>query len=63
MNKLKVLALCGKSASGKDTYLKEIMKLSQYPLHEIISCTTRPPRDYEADGVNYYFLTNEEFAK
>ena len=63
MNKLKVLALCGKSASGKDTYLKEIMKLSQYPLHEIVSCTTRPPRDYEVDGVNYYFLTNEEFAK
>ena len=31
-------------------------------LHETISCTTREPRPGEMDGVEYYFLTPEEFA-
>lgn len=58
---IKLLAICGKSASGKDTLLKKIME--QFPLlHEIVSCTTRPPREGEVNGVNYHFLTNEEFA-
>lgn len=61
MNKYKIIAICGKSASGKDTLL-QTMKHHNTDLHEIISCTTRPPRDYEVDGVNYFFLTLEEFA-
>ena len=60
MNKYKIIAICGKSASGKDTILQEIVR--QFPdLHEIISCTTRPPRDYEINGVNYFFLNEEDF--
>ena len=61
MNKYKVIAICGKSASGKDTLL-QAMKHNNTDLHEIVSCTTRPPRDYEIDGINYFFLTLEEFA-
>jgi guanylate kinase len=60
MNKYKVIAICGKSASGKDTLLHMIM--SNTALHEIVSCTTRPPREGEVDGVNYFFMTLEEFA-
>jgi guanylate kinase len=30
---------------------------------EIVSCTTRPIRDNEKDGVNYHYLTNDEFAE
>jgi guanylate kinase len=39
--------------------------LNKYPLkfNEIISCTTRPMREGEAHGVNYYFLTPDEFAE
>lgn len=59
MDKYKVIAICGKSASGKDTLLHEIM--INESLHEIVSCTTRPPREREVDGVNYYFFTEEEF--
>ena len=29
----------------------------------IVSCTTRPPRDYEVDGVDYHFLTPDQFAE
>lgn len=61
MSKYKIIAICGKSASGKDTLLQQI-KHNNKDLHEIISCTTRPPRDYEIDGVNYFFLSLEEFA-
>jgi len=61
-NKIKIIAICGKSAAGKDTLLKEILKLDRTDLHEIVSCTTRPPREGEVDGINYHFLTNQEFA-
>ena len=61
MNKYKIIAICGKSASGKDTLLHRIIEHNPN-LHEIISCTTRPPREGEIDGKNYFFLTLEEFA-
>lgn len=55
MNKIKVIAICGKSAAGKDTLMKEMLKLDPN-LHEIVSHTTRPPREGEVDGVNYHFV-------
>ena len=58
---IKIVALFGPSCAGKDTiakYLKDKMPNT----HEIISCTTRPKRDYEQEGVDYFFLT-EEFAE
>ena len=61
MSKYKIIALMGKAGSGKDTIMKEVLKV--YPgLHEIVSCTTRPPREGEVHGKNYFFLTEEEFA-
>lgn len=57
----KMIAICGKAGSGKDTILQKIIK--QNPnLHEIVSCTTRPKREGEINGVNYYYLTGEQFA-
>ena len=60
-NKYKVLALFGKSGAGKDTIQKWLT--TNYNMNGIISCTTRPPRDYERNGINYHFLSNEEFAQ
>lgn len=62
MSKYKVIAICGKSASGKDTLLRTIMTDYSW-LHRIINCTTRPPRENEVDGKNYHFLSLEEFAR
>lgn len=60
--KIKVVALFGKAGAGKDRLLKELLgKNSNF--HEIISCTTRPPREGEVDGVNYHFLSSEAFQK
>ena len=61
MNKIKVVALFGKSGAGKDT-LQNIMIEENNNMHKIISCTTRPPRENEVDGVDYYFMDEEEFS-
>lgn len=54
------IILCGKTASGKDTVCKELLK--QHPdLKKMVSYTTRPMRDGETDGVTYHFVSNEEF--
>ena len=62
MRKYKVIALIGKSGSGKDKIMRECLKANP-ALHEIISCTTRLPRDNEVDGVNYHFVSAETFAE
>ena len=58
----KIVALIGEAGSDKDTIMQRI--LARYPLtfNEIISCTTRPMREGEVEGVNYFYLTPEEFA-
>lgn len=62
MKKYKIVALIGKAGSGKDTLMQCILSAVQYQWHEIVSCTTRPPREREVNGVNYFFLTKDEFA-
>ena len=57
----KVVALMGKAGSGKDAILHELIR--QRPdANEMISCTTRPIREGEAHGVNYFYMTPEEFG-
>ena len=57
----KIIALMGKAGSGKDTILHELIAANPN-LHEVISCTTRPRREGEVDGVNYFYLTPEQFG-
>lgn len=60
MKKYKVIALIGEAGSGKDFLLRQAIQA--YPQYnEIISCTTRPIREGEVNGKNYYFLTDKEF--
>ena len=51
----KVIALIGEAGSGKDTIMQGILIRCPTQFHEIISCTTRPIREGEKDGVNYHF--------
>lgn len=60
MNKTIIIALFGAAGSGKDTIQKEIAKQSPFLFHEIISSTTRPPREYEQDGVDYKFISTQQ---
>lgn len=56
----KIFCLMGKSACGKDTIYKQILSDGSLPLKTLIPYTTRPIRDGETNGVEYYFLTEEE---
>jgi guanylate kinase len=60
--KYKIVALCGKAGAGKDTILNKLCEENK-SFNKIISCTTRPSRDYEKNGIDYYFLSNEQFLQ
>ena len=62
MNK-KLFVISGCSGVGKGTVLKEFMARNSDDFMLSVSCTTRKPRVGEVDGVNYFFLTHEEFEK
>lgn len=62
MNK-KLFVISGCSGVGKGTVLKEFMARNSDDFMLSVSCTTRKPRTGEVDGVNYFFLTREEFEK
>ena len=57
----KIIAIMGKSGSGKDTIVHKLVEKYPNDFNEIISCTTRPIREGEAEGVNYFYLTDQEF--
>ncbi len=60
MSSHSVFILSGPSGVGKGTVLAELrQKLPSISV--AISATTRQPRPHEVHGVNYYFLSNEEF--
>ena len=63
MDKYKIIALYGESGGGKDTLLREAIRIYGDKIHKIVGSTTRPPREGEEDGVAYHFLTNEEFTE
>jgi guanylate kinase len=57
----KLFVISGCSGVGKGTVLKEFMKRNSNDFMLSVSCTTRKPRAGEENGVNYFFLTKEEF--
>lgn len=64
----KIVTLSGKAGAGKDRMMQEVLKVlreesPEFTINEIVSCTTRPMREGEVEGKNYYFLTHEEFAE
>jgi guanylate kinase len=62
MSKKKLIAICGKSAAGKDTMLKYMLDQAGDKANEIVSYTTRPPREGEIDGKNYHFVSDYVFT-
>ncbi len=62
MKKGKLIVVSGPSGVGKDTVVSEYLKLHPEDVLSI-SMTSRPKRDYEIDGVHYYFKTKEGFEE
>lgn len=57
-----MIVITGKTASGKDTILAKLCQ--KYPsLRKIVTTTSRKMRADEKEGVDYHFITKEEFKK
>lgn len=56
-----ILIIIGKTASGKDTIVNELV--SQYGYKRIITYTTRPIRDGEQPDVSYHFVDKSQFKR
>lgn len=61
MNKGRLIVLSAPSGCGKGTMIARIVKSGNY--YCAVSATTRDPREGEKDGINYYFMTDEEFEQ
>ena len=57
-----LLVISGSSGVGKSTVIAQVMK-ERSDLYFSVSFTTRPPREGEVHGVNYYFVTREDFEE
>lgn len=62
MEKVKILILFGESCAGKD-YIQNWVVSNLPNTHKMVSCTTREKRSHEQEGVDYFFLTNNQFAE
>lgn len=59
----KLFVLMGKSATGKDTIYKELLKIDRLELKKVVIYTTRPIREGEKDGIEYFFVSNERLRE
>ena len=60
---MKIFVIMGKSASGKDTLYRELIKDAELNLKPFLISTTRPMRDGEKEGVEYHFSNEEELKE
>lgn len=63
MKKGKVIIFSAPSGSGKSTIIGRLMQNEDLHMAFSVSCTSRPPRGAERHGVEYFFLTPEEFRR
>jgi len=57
-----LIVISGPSGVGKDTLIKRLLEIDRN-LRYSVSCTTRPPRPNEVDGVDYTFVSRERFQQ
>ena len=58
----KIYYVMGKSATGKDTIYSKLYEEST-KIKKIVLYTTRPPREGEENGIDYYFVTKEKLEE
>lgn len=59
----KIFIIIGKSATGKDTIYKMLLKNSQLKLKTCVTYTTRPIRKSESNGMEYFFVDEAEMRR
>ena len=58
-----LLILSGPSGVGKDTVARMLIERRPDSFYFVVTATTRPPRDNEHHGIDYIFVTFDEFAR
>jgi len=56
----KIFCICGKSSSGKDTVYKRLLADNELGLNQLVTYTTRPIREGEVNGREYFFIDEAE---
>ena len=57
-----IIVISASSGAGKTTLCNELQRCKPH-IKFSVSCTTRPKRKHEVDGVNYHFLSDQEFTE
>ena len=57
-----LVVISGPSGVGKDATVKRMSELG-YPFHFVVTATTRPRRPNEVNGVDYHFISEQEFTE
>ena len=57
-----IIVISAPSGAGKTTICNELQRRKPH-IKFSVSCTTRPIREHEVDGVNYHFLSDQEFTE
>ena len=57
-----IIVISASSGAGKTTLCNELQRRKPH-IKFSVSCTTRPKRKHEVDGVNYHFLSDQEFTE
>ena len=63
MSNSKFIVIAAPSGSGKTTIVNKLLKEKNLNLSFSVSATSRAPRNNEVDGLNYFFLSKDEFIK
>ncbi len=56
-----LITISAPSGAGKTTLCRALQQQTEMKFS--VSCTTRDQRDYEVDGVDYYFISDKEFIE
>ena len=61
-----LIVISGTSGAGKDSVVKALarrMEAQGAPIHFVVTANSRPPRENEVNGVDYIFVSTEEFER
>jgi guanylate kinase len=58
-----LVIISGPSGVGKDTVARRLIKRRPQEFYFVVTATTREPRENEVEGYDYFFVSNDEFAR